>query len=89
MYQTITPIKMYVKNNNNNNKIAPIEIYVKKQTNKIQTNLICSRQTTIYMFVSASILKIGFQALINSLVCWFCTSALGLVLFQNTAVEPC
>ena len=24
-----------------------------------------------------------FQALINSLVCWFCTSALGLVLFQT------
>ena len=23
-----------------------------------------------------------FRALINSLVCWFCTSALGLVLFQ-------
>ena len=26
-----------------------------------------------------------FRALINSLVCWFCTSALGLVLFVSSS----
>ena len=33
------------------------------------------------VFVAASVCDV-FQALINSLVCWFCTSALGLILFQ-------
>ena len=28
-----------------------------------------------------------FRALINSLVCWFCTSALGLVLFQICSMD--
>ena len=38
----------------------------------------CALFTQLWSFLLYNI----FQVLINSLVCWFCTSALGLVLFQ-------
>ena len=70
MYQKVTPIKIYVKNNKYN--CTNRNLCLKKKVLKIPNQPYLQSADThiyIYTFVSASILKIGFQALINSLVC--------------------